>query len=482
MEPEHNACLSSVLPAANEQPTLHDAPPPIRGPGSAAGTSTPTTVYSEGLGMKHESALDQSVDGSRSQASGPEISGDDLSAAAPVPDCLVESEQGGQPPGSWSRLQAAAEQLQAAAAELQHAESAAEVVRLKAELQGLKEAAARQGSAVESAEAAAFQARHDLDHEREKASLMMVALGSARSKASAYEQDVHLLQPQLYSLQEELEAARQSKPAVEADLWAQNNALKVALGSARNKSSDYEQDVHLLHPQLWSLQEELEVARAEAAAREQVVQLLDSNVSSLQKELHDLHNRQLTCMAWGVPNPAVTNKALVGHSNAVNCVASSPDGQYIASGSSDNTIRVWTAATGELVRELTGHTSHVWSVCFSPDGQYIASGSHDKTIRVWTAATGELVRELTGHTDSVGSVCFSPDGQYIASGSCDKTIRVWTAATGELVRELAGHTDSVWSVCFSPDGQYIASGSRDKTIRVWRSDHQGLPPAGRCYT
>src|SRR6266702_3005726 len=62
----------------------------------------------------------------------------------------------------------------------------------------------------------------------------------------------------------------------------------------------------------------------------------------------------------------------------VNSVALSPDGQRIVSGSSDGTIRVWNATTGETAAgPFTGHTGWVWSVAFSPDGQRIVSGSTD---------------------------------------------------------------------------------------------------------
>jgi WD40 repeat protein len=160
-------------------------------------------------------------------------------------------------------------------------------------------------------------------------------------------------------------------------------------------------------------------------------------------------------------------RTLTGHSSGVYSVVYSPDGRYLASGSGDNTIKIWEVATGKELRTLTGHSSRSLSVVYSPDSRYLASGSIDNTIKIWEVATGKELRTLTGHFSGVYSVVYSPDGRYLASASADNTIKIWEVATGKELRTLTGHSDSVWSVAYSPDGRYLASGNYDNTIKIW---------------
>jgi WD40 repeat protein/serine/threonine protein kinase len=169
---------------------------------------------------------------------------------------------------------------------------------------------------------------------------------------------------------------------------------------------------------------------------------------------------------------------LRGHTFGVNCVAVSPDGKLLASGSGDKTVRIWDAANGQEIRILTGHTDNVTCVAFSPDSKRLASagggweGGKPGEVKVWEVANGQEAVSYKGHTHWVQSVTFSPDGKWLASSSGSGTvsraeIKIWDSATGKDILTLKGHTGEIASVAFGPDGKELASASWDYTLRVW---------------
>ncbi|MBD2302085.1 serine/threonine-protein kinase [Nostoc sp. FACHB-190] len=173
-----------------------------------------------------------------------------------------------------------------------------------------------------------------------------------------------------------------------------------------------------------------------------------------------------TIKLWNLATGTEIN-TLKGHLKWIWAIAFHPDGKILASGSADKTIKLWNLATAEEIRTLTGHTDGVTAVAFSPNGKTLASGSLDQTIKLWDVTTGKLIRTLSGHNQAVASIAFSPNGKTLASGSWDKTIKLWNVATGKQIRTLEGHTQLILSLAFSPDGKTLASGSKDKTVKIW---------------
>ncbi|KAK3348667.1 quinon protein alcohol dehydrogenase-like superfamily [Lasiosphaeria hispida] len=176
---------------------------------------------------------------------------------------------------------------------------------------------------------------------------------------------------------------------------------------------------------------------------------------------------------WITTGPVVEDdwnacqQTLEGHSDSVSSVAFSPDSKLVASGSRDQTVKIWDAATGSYMQTLEGHSCNVSSVTFLPDSKLIISGSEDWTVKIWDMATGSCTQTLKGHSDYVSSITFLPDLKLIASGSWDQTVKIWDMATGSCAQTLKGHSSGVSSITFSPDSKLIISGSEDWTIKIW---------------
>ena len=111
-----------------------------------------------------------------------------------------------------------------------------------------------------------------------------------------------------------------------------------------------------------------------------------------------------------------------------------------------------------------GHARETWSLAFSPDGRLLASGSDDETIRLWNVADGTEQRVLLGHKATVTEVAFSPDGTTLASASLDGTIRIWRVDDGHCITTLQGSETRYHSLAYSPDGKLLAYGGYGTTI------------------
>ncbi|MDY6900631.1 MAG: WD40 repeat domain-containing protein, partial [Cyanobacteriota bacterium] len=202
---------------------------------------------------------------------------------------------------------------------------------------------------------------------------------------------------------------------------------------------------------------------------------------------------------------------LSSHDSQVNSVSFSDNGKLLASGSQDNTIKIW-QRDGKLLQTLTERKDGFFSVIFSPNNKFLIAGSFDNTVSLWryNSATGlfsknpvvtisepeelwaigfnpnnniiatatengkvkfwnlsgKLIKTISAHNQKIWGLNFSQDGKYFATASADNTINIWDRE-GRFLKTLRGHEDEVLSVNFSPDNKFIVSGSKDKTVKLW---------------
>lgn len=168
-------------------------------------------------------------------------------------------------------------------------------------------------------------------------------------------------------------------------------------------------------------------------------------------------------------DPTKTNdRVLRGHEHTIFGLAFMPDSKVLASGSEDDTIRLWDVKSGECFATIQTGADQVRGLAFSPKGDILAAAHKDSSVTLWDMNSLQQLRTLEGHTNETYTVAFSPDGKTLASGGSDRTIRFWNVETGKLTKTLEGHTSWVWTVSFSRDGKQLASsGGLDRTARLW---------------
>lgn len=161
-----------------------------------------------------------------------------------------------------------------------------------------------------------------------------------------------------------------------------------------------------------------------------------------------------------------------GHHGTIGRIAWSPCGRFIASPSTDKTVRIWDAEDGGCVAVLAGHLSAVHCVAWSPDGMKLASGSADSTVRVWDENLWKWPdiwkkhRTIQAYSEKVHSVSWAPDGELVAFGGSGQNVELWDVATRKIDIRLGARDQRVDSLAWSLDGELLAIGLLDR-IEFW---------------
>jgi len=128
--------------------------------------------------------------------------------------------------------------------------------------------------------------------------------------------------------------------------------------------------------------------------------------------------------------------------------AISSDNNFIASASSDHTVKVWDTNNGECKLTNIGHTSPVTGCDISKNNKFIVSSSDDMSVRVWDM-NGKCIKIFEGHKSTVNACVFTPDLKFVISASSDETVRIWNFESGNCLNILDGHSAEVFCIATS---------------------------------
>lgn len=209
-----------------------------------------------------------------------------------------------------------------------------------------------------------------------------------------------------------------------------------------------------------------------------------TGTAAFQSTLNAAANRARTATADSIRTILRTNRLIItaenleqlteltqiaAHDSTINGLTFNSIGNQFASAGADNRVRLWDTLSGWNLFTWGGLTDRT-TVAISSDGNYLATGSSDGTVRLLDLPTRTERTIMSGHTGAVRAVAFSPDGRFVASASADRSVRLWDVRNGAFIRLLGNNRNyaaAATSLAFSKDGLLLAVGSEDAQIHLW---------------
>jgi WD40 repeat protein/uncharacterized caspase-like protein len=184
-----------------------------------------------------------------------------------------------------------------------------------------------------------------------------------------------------------------------------------------------------------------------------------------------------TALLWDLETGKQLRRFFGYHEDAVSAVLFADNDKFVVTASWDGSLQLWETATGKRIRGFGGnrngalikHSGKILSAAISADMKFVATAGEDKTARIWDLQTGQQLHQIQ-HAGRVNSVAFSPDGAQVLTGGEDRIARLFSTITGAEIKQFTGHAAEITAVSYSPDGKQILTGSKDKTVRLWNGE------------
>ncbi|MFN6448367.1 MAG: WD40 repeat domain-containing protein [Nostoc sp. DedSLP05] len=250
--------------------------------------------------------------------------------------------------------------------------------------------------------------------------------------------------------------------------------INLSVGWGDSHLREQEQEIQKLNLALTQLKLREQSARVLNLLPVQPLEGLVLAIQTIGENLEKYPNQLLAAVLGSLKeatNTPTEANCLRGHEQEVNCLAFSPDGKFIASGSSDSTVCLWNINGNPTAQFLLGHEQEVNCLAFSPDGNFIVSGSIDGILCLWDLQSNLITLPWQGHEEGVIAVAFSSNGDSIVSVGFDGTVCLWDLQGNAITQPWRGHKEGVISVTFSPNSDFIISVGFDGTVCLW--DLQG---------